>query len=47
MGNYLANPNLARKTEVKQNEKLEIVVSSMQGWRADMEDAHLAVLDII
>lgn len=26
---------------------MEIVVSSMQGWRADMEDAHLAIFDLI
>ncbi len=47
MGNYLPNPNLKRHSELTKSGSKEVVVSSMQGWRADMEDAHLAIFDLI
>ncbi|KAJ4794063.1 Protein phosphatase 2C-like protein [Rhynchospora pubera] len=46
MGVYLSTPKTDKFSEDGENEKLRYGVSSMQGWRSTMEDAHTAVLDL-
>jgi serine/threonine protein phosphatase PrpC len=42
MGNLLRTPNTEKETHIgKTNDGLEYGVSSMQGWRFHMEDAHI------
>ena len=45
MGAYLTTPITEKHGEEGENEYFEYGVSSMQGWRIDMEDAHLACVD--
>jgi len=45
MGQTLSEPVVDKKSENGQGESLLFGVSSMQGWRISMEDAHAAVLD--
>ncbi|CAM8916468.1 unnamed protein product [Rhodiola kirilowii] len=42
MGIYLSSPKTEKTSENGENERLRYGVSSMQGWRASMEDAHAA-----
>ncbi|XP_024316136.1 probable protein phosphatase 2C 11 isoform X3 [Brachypodium distachyon] len=46
MGVYLSTPKTDKLSEDGQNDKLKFGLSSMQGWRASMEDAHSALLDL-
>ncbi|XP_076909308.1 putative protein phosphatase 2C 60 isoform X1 [Bidens hawaiensis] len=46
MGIYLSTPKTDKTSEDGENEKLRYGVSSMQGWRTSMEDAHAALLDL-
>ncbi|KVH99047.1 Protein phosphatase 2C [Cynara cardunculus var. scolymus] len=46
MGIYLSSPKTDKTSEDGENEKLRYGVSSMQGWRTSMEDAHAALLDL-
>lgn len=56
MGDYLATPVKEKKSEEAENGKVNIYLclsvkiryglSSMQGWRRSMEDAHISNLDI-
>lgn len=56
MGDYLATPVKEKKSEEAENGKVSIRIhlfdkiryglSSMQGWRRSMEDAHISNLDI-
>ena len=46
MGIYLSEPKKEKHTDLGQNGKFEFAASSMQGWRMNMEDAHIAQLDI-
>lgn len=39
MGIYLSSPKTDKVSEDGENEKLRYGLSSMQGWRATMEDA--------
>ena len=39
MGVYLSTPKTDKLSEDGQNDKLKFGLSSMQGWRASMEDA--------
>jgi protein phosphatase 1G len=39
MGVYLSTPKTDKLSEDGQNDKLKFGLSSMQGWRATMEDA--------
>ena len=39
MGVYLSTPKTGKASEDGENERLRYGVSSMQGWRATMEDA--------
>ncbi|XP_077222326.1 putative protein phosphatase 2C 11 [Tasmannia lanceolata] len=43
MGIYLSTPKTEKFSEDGENEKLRYGLSSMQGWRATMEDAHAAL----
>ncbi|CAN1816382.1 Probable protein phosphatase 2C 60 [Linum perenne] len=42
MGIYLSSPKTEKFSEDGENDKLRYGLSSMQGWRATMEDAHAA-----
>ena len=44
MGTYLSKPNLIKHSSSSENAFLKYGVSSMQGWRVNMEDAHLVNL---
>lgn len=46
MGSFLDTPKTEKETERFENERLKCAVSSMQGWRVEMEDAHTIVLDM-
>lgn len=46
MGVYLSTPKTEKLSEDGENDQLKFGLSSMQGWRASMEDAHSALLDI-
>ncbi|XP_010447488.1 PREDICTED: probable protein phosphatase 2C 60 isoform X1 [Camelina sativa] len=46
MGIYLSSPKTDKFSEDGENNKLRYGLSSMQGWRASMEDAHAAILDL-
>mmetsp|Transcript_10982 Transcript_10982/g.20715 ORF Transcript_10982/g.20715 Transcript_10982/m.20715 type:complete len:386 (+) Transcript_10982:276-1433(+) len=45
MGAYMSAPITDKHGEEGENSFFEYGVSSMQGWRIDMEDAHLACVD--
>jgi protein phosphatase 1G len=46
MGIYLSTPKTDKFSEDGENDKLKLGLSSMQGWRANMEDAHSALLNL-
>ncbi|XP_044471000.1 probable protein phosphatase 2C 60 isoform X1 [Mangifera indica] len=46
MGIYLSSPKTEKFSEDGENDKLRYGLSSMQGWRATMEDAHAAFPDL-
>lgn len=46
MGIYLSEPKKEKKTDVGSNKRFDFAASSMQGWRMNMEDAHIAKLDV-
>jgi len=46
MGQTLSEPVVDKKSESGEGDSLIYGVSSMQGWRISMEDAHAAVLDL-
>ncbi|GJN19171.1 hypothetical protein PR202_gb06414 [Eleusine coracana subsp. coracana] len=46
MGIYLSTPKTEKLSENGENDRLSFGLSSMQGWRASMEDAHSALLDL-
>ncbi len=41
---YLQEPNKTKNSSDHSNEMLSYGATGMQGWRLNMEDAHLAVL---
>ncbi|EPS63579.1 hypothetical protein M569_11206, partial [Genlisea aurea] len=43
MGVYLSTPKTEKFSEDGGNTRLRFGLSSMQGWRATMEDAHAAI----
>ncbi|KAJ0180603.1 hypothetical protein K1T71_004007 [Dendrolimus kikuchii] len=45
MGAYLSEPVTEKVSSDEGNDKLECGASSMQGWRANQEDAHNTILD--
>ncbi|KAI3472996.1 hypothetical protein Pfo_030079, partial [Paulownia fortunei] len=46
MGIYLSTPKTEKFSEDGENNRLRFALSSMQGWRATMEDAHAALPDL-
>ncbi|KAI1008149.1 Protein phosphatase 2C 2 [Podosphaera aphanis] len=46
MGQTLSEPVIEKTSSSAGDERLLVGVSSMQGWRISMEDAHAAVLDL-
>ncbi|KAJ7587357.1 protein phosphatase 2C 2 [Mycena floridula] len=46
MGNYLSAPETDKACTTAQNSRFHCMVVSMQGWRINMEDAHIMNLDI-
>ncbi|KDP33503.1 hypothetical protein JCGZ_07074 [Jatropha curcas] len=46
MGIYLSSPKTEKFSEDGENDRLRYGLSSMQGWRATMEDAHAALTDL-
>ncbi|XP_041993123.1 probable protein phosphatase 2C 21 [Salvia splendens] len=46
MGIYLSTPKTEKLSEDGENDRLRFGLSSMQGWRANMEDAHAALLNL-
>ncbi|KAL3650930.1 hypothetical protein CASFOL_007333 [Castilleja foliolosa] len=46
MGIYLSTPKTEKSSEDGENHRLRFGYSSMQGWRATMEDAHAAIPDL-
>ena len=46
MGQTLSEPVTIKVSDSGEDERLYFGVSSMQGWRISMEDAHAAVLDM-
>jgi len=45
MGGFLSKPNVEKHSESGNSEEVRYGVVAMQGWRVEMEDAHLAKLD--
>jgi protein phosphatase 1B len=45
MGNFLSSPITEKETQTGKGNGLEFGVSAMQGWRTNMEDSHIAVMD--
>jgi len=43
MGIYLSKPNTTKDSHLGENEHLRFAVSAMQGWRMNMEDAHISL----
>jgi len=46
MGAFLDKPKVEKQNEEGKGNELEYAVSSMQGWRVDMEDSHTAKLNL-
>ncbi|XP_074316562.1 putative protein phosphatase 2C 21 isoform X2 [Silene latifolia] len=46
MGTYLSKPKTEKVSEDGDNCRLRYGLSSMQGWRSSMEDAHAAITDL-
>lgn len=46
MGAYLSQPVTEKEGDEKENAQFKYGVCAMQGWRTEMEDAHVAALDI-
>lgn len=46
MGAFLDKPKIEKSNEKGENNEIEYALSSMQGWRVDMEDSHTAILSI-
>lgn len=46
MGAYLDKPKTEKENECGSGNGLKYGISSMQGWRLEMEDAHSAVIGL-
>jgi len=46
MGSYLSQPVTTKETVSGACMGLEYACTGMQGWRTDMEDTHLTILNI-
>lgn len=47
MGQYLPKPKTEKETQVETSEAIDFLVTSMQGWRTSMEDAHYAQFNLV
>jgi len=45
MGAYLPKPKTEKTTITGKNNKMSFAATGMQGWRINMEDAHISKLD--
>ena len=46
MGPYLTTPNKTKITESNSFQNFKYAACSMQGWRNNMEDSHIAAMNI-
>lgn len=46
MGDYLSTPNREKTSETGKGGNVRYVACAMQGWRKNMEDAHIAHINI-
>jgi protein phosphatase 1G len=46
MGSYLSQPVTTKDTIAGSSDQIGYACTAMQGWRTDMEDAHVTVLDV-
>ena len=46
MGAYLSEPNTEKVSENGVGKNLTFGACSMQGWRKEQEDAHVAITDL-
>jgi len=46
MGSYLSEPVKTKDSESNNNDKMWYSATSMQGWRKEQEDAHIASLKL-
>eukprot|EP00043_Microstomoeca_roanoka_P028338 m.17641 g.17641 ORF g.17641 m.17641 type:complete len:434 (-) comp8330_c0_seq1:353-1654(-) len=46
MGAFLDKPNVEKENGSGEGHSIKYALASMQGWRAEMEDAHIATLDM-
>eukprot|EP01025_Chloroclados_australasicus_P022770 TRINITY_DN23343_c0_g1_i10.p1 TRINITY_DN23343_c0_g1~~TRINITY_DN23343_c0_g1_i10.p1 ORF type:complete len:435 (+),score=73.65 TRINITY_DN23343_c0_g1_i10:275-1579(+) len=45
MGTYLSTPKTEKEVEEESNEYFDYGVAAMQGWRVNMEDSHMGILN--
>ena len=43
---YLSEPNKTKHTSTGKGPNFEFAVTGMQGWRKNMEDAHVAITNL-
>ena len=46
MGSYLSQPVTTKESESGDGHGLSFACTAMQGWRTDMEDAHLTICNL-
>ena len=46
MGSYLSHPVTTKETEIGESDSLRFACTAMQGWRTEMEDAHIMIPNI-
>ena len=46
MGSYLSQPVTEKETQTGESDKLKYACTAMQGWRTEMEDAHLTIPNV-
>lgn len=46
MGVYLSTPQMDMESESGRSDRMEYCVGEIQGWRRNMEDAHIACADL-
>lgn len=46
MGSYLSQPVTEKETSFGETPDMRYAVTAMQGWRTEMEDAHLTLANI-
>ena len=46
MGSYLSQPVTEKETSYGESSAMRYAVTAMQGWRTEMEDAHLTLTNV-